>query len=79
MLKYLLFGALPFNALVAIVVCLITYFVYKKISIIFKHDFLNHTANVRFSCDICIEILENVCSYCQMYAQLVNPLQILHN
>lgn len=45
MLKYLLFGALPFNVLVAIVVCLITYFVYKKISIIFKHDFLNHQEN----------------------------------
>lgn len=40
MMKYLFYAALPFNALIAFVVCLITYFVYKRISLIFKHDFL---------------------------------------
>lgn len=54
MIKYLLFGALPFNALVAFIVCLITYLVYKKISIIFKHDFLkssNHKLKVMVMID----------------------------
>lgn len=37
--KYLLFGALPFNVVVASVVCLATLFLYKHISNIFKHDF----------------------------------------
>ncbi|MGM9899693.1 MAG: glycerate kinase [Bacilli bacterium] len=37
--KYLLFGALPFNVVVASAVCLATLFLYKHISNIFKHDF----------------------------------------
>lgn len=40
MLKYLFYAAIPFNALIAFVVCSITYLVYKKISVIFKHDFV---------------------------------------
>ena len=36
---YLLFGALPFNAMLASSVCLVTFFVYKSVSRIFKHDF----------------------------------------
>lgn len=39
MIKYLFCAALPFNALIAFVVCLITLILYKKISIIFKQDF----------------------------------------
>lgn len=47
MVKYLVFGAVPFNGLIALVVCLITYFVYKKVSIIFKHDFLSQSPKVQ--------------------------------
>lgn len=39
MSKYILFGALPFNAMLAILVCTITYFIYKSVSKIFKKDF----------------------------------------
>lgn len=43
MVKYLLFGALPFNALLAILVSLITYFTYKSVSKIFKQDFFGRS------------------------------------
>lgn len=36
---YLIFGALPFNAMLAVAVCLVTFFVYKSVSKIFKRDF----------------------------------------
>ena len=36
--KYILFGALPFNALLSIVVCLVTFVSYKRLSIIY-HKF----------------------------------------
>ena len=39
---YLLFGALPFNAMLASSVCLVTFFVYKSVSRIFKHDFFGN-------------------------------------
>lgn len=42
---YLLFGALPFNAMLATAVCLVTLFVYKSISRIFKHDFFGTSKN----------------------------------
>ena len=48
MSKYLLFGALPFNALLAIMVCTITYFTYKSVSKIFKHDFFGKS---KIKCD----------------------------
>lgn len=41
MSKYLLLGALPFNSLLSILVCVITYFTYKSVSNIFKHDFFS--------------------------------------
>lgn len=37
--KYLIYGALPFNLLLAFVVCMVTFFLYKYVSNIFKHDF----------------------------------------
>lgn len=48
MAKYLLFGALPFNSLLAIMVCLITYFTYKSVSKIFKQDFFGKS---KIKCD----------------------------
>lgn len=36
---YLLYGCLPFNLLLALSTNLITFFVYKRLSIIFQHDF----------------------------------------
>jgi len=45
MWKYLLFGALPFNAMLSFIICLITYFLYKRISIIFKRDFFKELPN----------------------------------
>ncbi len=39
--KYILFGALPFNILIAMVVCVVTLFLYKHISNIFKYDFFS--------------------------------------
>ncbi len=39
MAYYLLYAVVPFNALIALVVCLITFFVYKEISKIFKKEF----------------------------------------
>lgn len=36
--KYILFGALPFNALLSIVVCFVTFITYKRLSIIY-HKF----------------------------------------
>ncbi len=42
--KYFIFAALPFNALLAFVVCLTTFFSYKHISKIFKHDFFKDTS-----------------------------------
>jgi riboflavin transporter FmnP len=40
-MKFYIFGAvLPFNALLATLVGIITFFVYKRISIIFKKDFI---------------------------------------
>ena len=32
LIKYILFGALPFNALLSLVVCIITYLIYKRLS-----------------------------------------------
>ena len=37
-IRYVLFGALPFNLLLSLVVCIITYFVYKRLSKLF-HSF----------------------------------------
>ncbi len=39
MLYYLLYAVVPFNALIALIVCLITFFVYKEISKVFKKEF----------------------------------------
>ena len=36
---YILLGVIPFNLVLSILVCSITFFVYKRISIIFKKDF----------------------------------------
>jgi riboflavin transporter FmnP len=41
MYYYLVFAVIPFNLLLGSVVCLITFFVYKKISNIFKKDFFD--------------------------------------
>ena len=48
MSKYLLFGALPFNATLSILVCVITYFAYKSVSKIFKQDFFGKS---KIKCD----------------------------
>ncbi len=42
MIKYLLVAALPFNGMLAIIVCTMTYFTYKSVSNIFKHDFFDY-------------------------------------
>lgn len=44
---YLLFGALPFNTMLATGVCLVTFFVYKSISRVFKHDFFGKTKDIK--------------------------------
>ncbi len=38
MLYYVLFAVIPFNALLAAIVCCITFFVYKRISLIYKEE-----------------------------------------
>lgn len=43
--KYLIYGALPFNALLAFFVCLVTLFLYNHISKIFKEDFFSGKKN----------------------------------
>ena len=41
MQKYILFAALPFNALLSTIVLTVTFFVYKYLSNIFKKDFFS--------------------------------------
>lgn len=36
---YILLGVIPFNLLLSLIVSIVTYFVYKRVSIIFKKDF----------------------------------------
>lgn len=45
--KYFIFAALPFNALLSFVICLTTFFLYKHISKIFKHDFFKDSTNTK--------------------------------
>lgn len=53
MYKYLLCAVLPFNALIAVVVCLITFFVYKEVSNIFKREFFSSTNQIIKTLVIC--------------------------
>lgn len=38
---YILFAVIPFNLLLSVLVSIITFFSYKRLSVIFKHDFFN--------------------------------------
>lgn len=40
--KYLTFAVIPFNLLLSVIVCLVTFFVYKRLSNVFKKDFFQH-------------------------------------
>ena len=53
MKTYILYGVIPFNAIVAIVVCLVTFLVYKRVSDIFKKDFIKskNAPRVLVCCD----------------------------
>lgn len=45
-MRYYIFGAvIPFNSLLSIVVSFVTFLVYKRISVIFKKDFINRSSH----------------------------------
>lgn len=46
---YVFFAVIPFNLLLSIVVSFITFFVYKRVSIIFKNDFIKTNENTKKS------------------------------
>ncbi len=39
---YLLFAVIPFNLMLSVLVSVITFFLYKRISILYEHDFSHH-------------------------------------
>lgn len=46
LVKYILFATIPFNTLLATIVNVVTFFVYKKISIIFKKEFFHQKGSI---------------------------------